>query len=573
MSESRAKACFEPLASLDHDIVALYVLPCFLGLEIDAICYISPLLPEIPVFFLATFVQFFAALTREHQFRFLNYAGTPPIPSGNQLAETIAAPQKNAKQTKASKATQKQSEKPPVKPTDVPVVDLTVDSAFFAKRPASAKMYCWLIKDQAIVEALEHAIWILNEVGKVSPEHNPHNIPLLREESSIENVQHNLEVTYPTVYTAWADDLLPPEVSLPSVGAVAAYNHADKAIFFAHLQGARLWKTYPEVMFVHELAPHKVGGTLQQLVLFKGVNSEDRDFVIAACIIEVPELESTPCHTCSIRCMDMCEAAFPNSYVYMDPGRASGIAYDEASKLYKAHGINACMKLWKEVLEDKSEHGMDFVQMYITITGKQRQFLKTMESQVRRVCDPFKNKHVHFNVGPGEEYLMPWECTIYQEDPDVFEMIRRLLHEIASRYGFIGSQLGARESVPRKVSKHLESCVHIISKECLGRVQKLLPAGKKADPDCQDCLEVKAYGYPCKHSLAHILPERKLSADDFHPHWRCFYLDLDTVELSGTGKYAKEWAALCGPELPDEEADKENQPPCKKQKMGEVIEL
>lgn len=76
MEDTQARGCFTVLSCLHHETVTNYVLPSLVLIEADIIGYITLLLPRVANFFLPGFVQSFAALTRNHQFRFLDYAGT-----------------------------------------------------------------------------------------------------------------------------------------------------------------------------------------------------------------------------------------------------------------------------------------------------------------------------------------------------------------------------------------------------------------------------------------------------------------------------------------------------------------
>lgn len=354
------------------------------------------------------------------------------------------------------------------------------------------------------------------------------------------------------------------------------YHYRDKptpnSIFIAHTEGSRLWKTYPELMILHELEAVPVKDKYQQLVMFKGVDCHNETFPIAACVVErhFPQY-SIVCETwkwlfkqlkellddhkvphpsfiqanSSSRCIDECEVAFPAAYVYMDPEAADELAYDEASKYYRGYGIDSCLSSWSHVLEAEDEYGMERAMEKLTYPKgtprNEKKFLEAMEEQMERICSPIKNRHLHFGVSQTSAYVASWETR--ETHYNVFEMIRCLLHHFVERYEVLarlhGEKLDASKS---EFSELLADCLSVISPKALKQVQQLL--GKMSPSKYCDCIENAAIGFPCEHKLATITQERKLSPDDFHPHWRHLYADIEGVRVGGKGKYTKEWAAL-----------------------------
>lgn len=392
-------------------------------------------------------------------------------------------------------------------------------------------------------------------------------------------------------------------------------NHdAPDTIFFAHTHGYQLWRAYPEVVLFDDLEGRMVNGKYHRIVMIKGVDCHDEPFPIAACIVEkksAREAIDAPCwrwifkelkemftdykipdpeffqSSCQLDAMKACEKVFPCSHVYMDPEASEKLENDTVRRYFKSQSyIRDALSSWSNVVYAEDEYMMERTMSKIKncrlCPKSEKKFLTEMKKYMSRINLGIKNEHMHFGVFQNSEY----EVIVREKPANVFEMVRCLLHTFVDEYDARQME-SCREHVSRMhgLSNLLDDCVHIISCEALGRVQKMIDSFPKLHEGASCyCEDRHSRGHPCVHELRTILNQRKLSPDDFHPHWRNLCADLAEIPVSGLGRHTKKWAALkTGKEVyshgftetfkkprvvKPKAAGKENQPPKKKQKVA-----
>lgn len=380
-------------------------------------------------------------------------------------------------------------------------------------------------------------------------------------------------------------------------------------IFFAHTQGYRLWRAYPEVVLIDASQGREVDGKYYRLVLIKGINCHDLSFPIAACLVEktsardpidvdswrwtINEFKEMQTDydiaaphfiqsSCNLESISVCEQVFPGAHVYMDPIAADKLARQTAQTFITTQGaIDSALRVWNQVITRDSDHSSEQMLDDIINRGKcfpgLEQFLGEMRKYRLKMSVPLKQEHLHFNVQPNTHYE-DWGKLRTKFD-NVFEMVLWLLHEIANCYEKRCADSGLEYvQTWSSLGTPFKECVHVISYKALQRVQELMYR-LAVNPNCGiHCFENGAFGYPCVHGLQSIIQTRNLAPDDFHPHWRNLYADLTEVRISGQGRFAEQWRALkCGPDVyasdyvevftkpkilrENLEEDKENQPP------------
>lgn len=99
----------------------------------------------------------------------------------------------------------------------------------------------------------------------------------------------------------WPANALIEVLNDPFFRGRARYSHSDPgSVFFAHTHGYGYWKSYPEVVLVDDVHSFKckVEGTRWRLLMFRGVDSDDRAFPVYACVTETDE-EQTDMESCT----------------------------------------------------------------------------------------------------------------------------------------------------------------------------------------------------------------------------------------------------------------------------------
>lgn len=321
-------------------------------------------------------------------------------------------------------------------------------------------------------------------------------------------------------------------------------------LFFAHTDGCRLWKTYPEVILVEEVSPG--------VVLFRGIDCHAATFPVAACLIEktpnwnwmftqLKELfdDYQIAHPGFFQididetCVKQCYRVFRNAHQYLDKKAGALFAQNEVRK-FMTNGWEA-LSLWDEIVQAENEIEQDRLmdKMYSCYRGGTKQFLKHMEKKLYMVSVGEKNMSLHFGVRECARYKRSWGI---EGVSDVEQKVVRLLktfveiYEVRSRTN--GQQL---VSTRPEYTVFYKDVLHIVSDSVLTVARNFLEA--KGNTGCW-CPNDEALGYPCVHDLGQIRKERNLAPDDFHPHWRNMYVDVSAVSISGKGGYAKEWEKL-----------------------------
>lgn len=359
----------------------------------------------------------------------------------------------------------------------------------------------------------------------------------------------------------------------------ARCNSVNGTIFFAHTQGYRMWRAYPEVVLVDASQGRVVNDKYLRLVMIKGVNCHDLSFPIAACLVEktsardpidsdtwrwifnqLKDLQkdhsiSPPqfiqFSSCDLKSINVCEQVFASSHVYMDPLAADKLERQTAQKYFTTQtAIDSALRVWKQIVSRDSDYMAEQMLNDIISDDDQcvpglKQFLTDMRQFKLKMSVFLKLELLHFDVKPNNHYE-DWG-KLRTKPANVFEMVRWLLHEFCSCYEKRSAESG-HEYVQTwtSLSTPFRDCMHIISYEALKRVQELmyrLAGSRTCGPP--HCFENQALGYPCVHGLQSIIQTReRLAPDDFHPHWRNLYADLTDVEISGQGRFADQWMAL-----------------------------
>lgn len=115
------------------------------------------------------------------------------------------------------------------------------------------------------------------------------------------------------------------------------------------------------------------------------------------------------------------------------------------------------------------------------------------------------------------------------------------LHHFKERYEFLVRLRGTKQHTAAKadISEHLVDCMDVILSEALRLACPLAGSKPRSSSYC-GCPRDDPLGYPCEYKMSTIVQQRKLSLDDFNPHWRSFYVDLKIVKVNDQGKDAKE---------------------------------
>lgn len=332
----------------------------------------------------------------------------------------------------------------------------------------------------------------------------------------------------------------------------------DNDTFFAHTDGYRLWKTYPEVMLVEDIA--------QGVIMFRGIDCHGQTFPVAACIVDddpnwnwiftqLKELldDYNIAHPGFFQididetCVKQCFKVFRKAHEYLDPDAGETMAEEEIQE-FMQRGQGAALGLWEEVVNAENEIEVDRLmsKMSYSYKGEKTQaFLDHMENKLYMVSIAEKNMSFHFGVRECAHYKRSWGVDDVEGVEEQVKLLLRAFVEIyEARSRENGHQL---VSTKPDYSDFYKDVLHIVSYEMMETARnfdkQIIKAGGNAG-SCWDCINEEALGYPCMHVLGSIKKERNLSPDDFHPHWRNMYADLSTVAISGKGRYAKEWNKL-----------------------------
>lgn len=356
-------------------------------------------------------------------------------------------------------------------------------------------------------------------------------------------------------------------------------------LFFAHTQGYRFWRAYPEVMLIEDVLCRTINEKHYRVVMIRGVDCHDEAVPIAAAVVHVIEdddknetavyrwileqltalLEAFNLPNpgfVQVRCdaFEACQKTFPDSYIFLDPDAIEDFACKilNQKKIFNKAARDSLVFQWQELLAlDTPPHLLAlmtpqdmsrvFDKMWHAANKKGRQFLDTVEGKLQNAAKIYKLREAHFDVGDCKQYECAWK--IREEPASVFQMVHGLLQQSVSIYEnrslHNAIQHVSTNSASGNPSK-FQKAQMVISRKARGEVRKTWQELKKwkVPPARCTCRKTVTRGYGCQRCLYTIIRTRKHSPSDFHPHWRNLYADLGHVDVDETRKYASQWAEL-----------------------------
>lgn len=377
----------------------------------------------------------------------------------------------------------------------------------------------------------------------------------------------------------FSDEFEPSETDLQLLlDAPFIYSQTNGShTFFAHIQGYRFWRTYPEVILFEDVFCRTINEQHYRIVMIRGVDCHDQAIPIAATVVHVTEgvdddiavykwiliqlktildkYNISPPGFIQVRCgslitvFEACQKSFPDSYVFMDPEAAEELAHQTVNKYVKRwSSAGSFLFQWEELLAQKSPHEIEYLsdKMYECASRGGRQFLQAMERKVENISKIYKLRQPHFDVDDCKKYHRNW--GVNEKPNSVFELVHCLLRQFVLIYE-IQSQYNAMELVttPSEPSNKFYNATRLISKRVRLEVQKFWREFKKNKlhpPARCTCRKTPTRGYGCRRCLYKIKRTRKHSPSDFHPHWRNLYADLSHVMVDEKRRYADKWAKV-----------------------------
>lgn len=377
---------------------------------------------------------------------------------------------------------------------------------------------------------------------------------------------------------------------------------ANGNLFLAHTQGYRWWRAYPEVVLVDDTDVHMVDETHpHRTVVIRGVDCHDKSFPIAACICPLnskrADISSSTWAwiynqlkellqdykvafpgffqaTGTFEGLDRAAEAFPDAHVHLDPECIAAWTKKTASSFFKP--LSKAKKLlvtWKKAIDNFDEDGVKdkLADLKRKGSAEDKKFLRAMEKQLKRTAWCYKNQRLHFNVDSCSKLKEPWGEA--DASPDhVFPMVESLLKSFAKSYEDRSKEHAeALVTTPTNYINHplFDKVLHTISFRALEMVACLdRSLAHRTLSNCV-CPWPVSSGHICEHELLEIKKTRNLCPTDFHPRWRNIQADLSPVDLSGQGRFAREWAAVkTGPQVYFPELSETEHTPSKRRRVG-----
>lgn len=326
-------------------------------------------------------------------------------------------------------------------------------------------------------------------------------------------------------------------------GALQYSVDSPGSIFFAHVEGYRYWKTYPEVVLFTEDQKYVIDGQEWVLMMFHGVDSGNREFPICACLTEEEGNKAQfwalmqyqrmlkdyglpdPVYVLAETDNDFvskCRHMFPKARVHIDTTLRVKNAESLASKVFKNKlDREKAMKMWSDIVTSTE---------IITpepCSPEMTRFLNEDTYFLRLLSDtPFLVKDMDFY---RLRYFDPLDPDL---SPNKFEMVRHFLKGFVSQYEYIDKAHGYLFSLTQNgFGAFYDNVQHWISETALAAVRDgHASKGPSGVPSAEDVKEIRKQG-------------RKLAVDDFHPRWRNIYTSLHDVPLRG-GKFHVFWKPL-----------------------------